>query len=87
MLALLFALAMVALTLFVFAVAGVMVGVATGLVLLNVSVVILGLIVNHRRSPPEPAQPETWRPASFRLPPEPPYESEERSPSLTIHRQ
>jgi hypothetical protein len=86
MLALLFALAVVALTLFVFAVAGVVVGVVTGLAVLNVSVVILGVIVNRRRKRPEPAEHETWRPSSFRSPPEPPYESEESSPALTIHR-
>ena len=52
MLARLYVLAVVVLTLLVFAVAGVVIGVVTGLVLLNVSVVILGLIVNHRRSRP-----------------------------------
>jgi hypothetical protein len=87
MVARLFALASVALTLLLLAVAGVVIAVATGIALLNVFVVILGVVVQQRRWRLQPAQPETWRPSSFRLPLEPPYESKELSPARTIHRQ
>jgi hypothetical protein len=83
MLALLFAIALIALTLFVVFVAGVVIAVVTGLALLNVFAVILGVTVRRRRSRPST---ETWRPSSF-PPPEPADEPEERLPSLTIHRQ
>lgn len=58
MVALLFALALVALTLIVLVVAGVVVAIVTGVAALNVLVVILGVVVQQRRS----QSAETWTP-------------------------
>jgi|HubBroStandDraft_4_1064222.scaffolds.fasta_scaffold1612248_1 hypothetical protein len=89
MVALLVAIAFVAVTLFVLAVAGVLMAVVTAIASLNIFVVILGLI--SRRAPTtHPAPRKPWQPSSFRLPPQPPAEpadeSEEPAPSITIHR-
>jgi hypothetical protein len=93
MVALLVAIAFVAVTLFVLAVAGVLMAVVTAIASVNIFVVILGLL--SRRAPSaRPAPPKPWQPSSFRLPPEPPKEaptepadkSEEPAPSITVHR-
>lgn len=86
MLVLLFAVAVIALTLLALLLAGVVVAIVTGIALLNVFALILGL--RARRPSAEKSAPERWRPSSFRSPPEPRDndESEEPARSLTIHR-
>ena len=64
MLVLLFAVAVVALTLLALLLAGVVVAIVTGIALLNVFVLILGL--RARRPHAEIAKSERWRPSSFR---------------------
>jgi hypothetical protein len=81
MLALLFAIALIAVSLLALMVWGILIGVAAGILALNVFVVILGLRVARNRRPPAPA--ERWQPKAF-PPPQSPQESEE--PTLTIHR-
>jgi tellurite resistance protein TehA-like permease len=58
MLVLLFGLAFLALTLFVVMSAGVVLGVVTGLAALNAFAVILGVVVQRRRTPGPPADQE-----------------------------
>jgi hypothetical protein len=85
MLALLFAIALIAVPLLVLALAGVLAAVVTGVALLNAFALILGLAA-RRQSRHQPIESPPWRPSSFRTPPELPDESEEHLPSLTIHR-
>jgi polyferredoxin len=88
MLALLLAVALIALTVLALLLAGVVAAIATGVGLLNVLALVIGL--RSRRSRPAPRPPERWRPRSFRRPPAPPLdpEAEEHlhSRSLTVHR-
>jgi hypothetical protein len=86
MLALLFAIALIALTLFVLTVAGALFAVLSWIALVNVYVVILGRAWDRRRRV-APLPPEPWQPSSFRRPPEPSYESEEQPAPLIIYRQ
>jgi hypothetical protein len=93
MLVLLFAVSAIALTLLALVLAGALIAIATGIALLNVFAVIVGLRVH---GPPyaEERAPARWRPSSFRRPPkpdeqsdeEPDAESEQLGPRLTIHR-
>lgn len=89
MLVLLFAASVIALTLLALLLAGALIAITTGIALLNVFVVILGLRV-HPPPHVEEHAPARWRPSSFRPPPQPNKESEEESeqpgPQLTIHR-
>jgi hypothetical protein len=91
MLALLLAVAMIALTLLVLLLAGVVAAIVTGIGLLNVLALVIGL----RSRPADPMTsaadaPERWRPKSFRRPPAPPLDPEAderlRSGTLTVHR-
>ncbi len=85
MLALLFAVALIALTVLALALAGVVAAVLTGIALVNVFAAILG--IRTRALHEGAARRERWRPSSFRQPPEPTREpDEDRSQSLTIHR-
>jgi len=88
MLALLLAIALVALTVLALLLAGVVAAIATGVGLLNVLALVIGL--RSRRSRPGPSTTERWRPKSFRRPPAPPLEPEAEeqlhSHSLTVHR-
>jgi polyferredoxin len=88
MLALLLAIALIALTVLALLFAGVVAAIVTGVGLLNVFVLVIGL--RSRRSRPGPSTPERWRPKSFRRPPAPPLEPEAEeqlhSRSLTVHR-
>lgn len=88
MVVLLLVVALVALTILALLLAGVVVSIVTGLTLINVLAMVIGL--RRRRDDDEeeaeerpPA--ERWRPSAFRAPPEPPYESDEHPP-LTIYR-
>lgn len=85
---LLLAAVMIALTVLALLFAGVIASVVTGIVMLNVLVLAIGL--RSHRARPAPRAGERWRPKSFRRPPQPPLdpESEERldSQSLTVHR-
>lgn len=86
MLALLFAVALVALTVLALLLAGVVVAVVTCVVLLNAFAVLVGI---RSRSLHEVKleRRERWRPSSFRLPPEVTSEpDDEPSHTLTIHR-
>jgi hypothetical protein len=93
MLVLLFAVSVIALTLLALLLAGALIAIATGIALLNVFALILGLRVH---GPPyaEERAPARWRPSSFRRPPKPDEQSDEQSdgeserlgPRLTIHR-
>jgi hypothetical protein len=84
MLVLLFALAAIALTLLAVLFAGAVIAIATGIALVNVFVLIVGLLT------PRPDTEERvltrWQPSSFRLPPVPDDESEEQLPALKVHR-
>jgi hypothetical protein len=88
MLALLLAAALIALTILALLLAGVVAAIATGVGLLNVLALLIGL--RSRRTRPSPAAPERWRPRSFRRPPAPPLEPEAEEQlhtrSLTVHR-
>jgi hypothetical protein len=89
MLAVLLAIVLIVLTLLALSVAGVVAAIVAGVAWLNMSAIILGLRSHAPREDPSAATPERWRPSSFRAPPEspePPYESDEQSPSLTVHR-
>jgi hypothetical protein len=83
MLVLLFAVAAIALTSLAVLLAGAVVAIATGIGLLNVFVLIIGL----RAHPPhsEEHAPASWQPSSFRAPPEP-YDESDELPRLTVHR-
>jgi len=88
MVVLLFVVALIALTIVALILAGVVVSIATGLTLINVLAMVIGL--RRRRDDDdeqeeEGPQAERWRPSSFRAPPQPPYESDEHPP-LTIYR-
>jgi hypothetical protein len=86
MLALLFAVALIGLTLLALALAGVAVAIATGVVLLNASATLLGMR-SRALHQVDAARRERWRPSSFRPPPEPTQEPlDEREHTLTIHR-
>lgn len=86
MLALLLAATLIALTILALLLAGVLAAVVTGVGLLN----LLALLIGLRSSParPAPGAIEDWRPKSFRRPPAPPLgaEAEEhaqsRSPTM-----
>ncbi len=88
MLALLLAVALIALTILALLLSGVIAAIATGVGLLNVLALVIGL--RSRRARPAPCPPERWRPKSFRRPPAPPLEPEAEeqlhSHSLTVHR-
>jgi hypothetical protein len=88
MLALLLAVALIGLTVLALLLAGVLVAVLTAIAVLNLSLVALGLRVDRpsagKQLAPEQAA-ERWRPSAFRLPPEPPVESED-APRMRIHR-
>jgi uncharacterized membrane protein YdfJ with MMPL/SSD domain len=90
MLVMLFAVSVIALTLLALLLAGVLVAIATGIALLNVFVVIVGLRI-HPPPHAEERAPARWRPSSFRRPPRPEQELDEESEQLatrlTIHRQ
>jgi hypothetical protein len=89
MLVLLFGVSVIALTLLALLLAGALIAIATGIALLNVFAVIVGLRVH---GPPyaEERAPARWRPSSFRRPPEPDEqrggEPERLATRLTIHR-
>ena len=86
MLALLFAVALIGLTLLALALAGVVAAIATGVVLLNASATLLGMR-SRAMQELDAARRERWRPSSFRAPPEPAQEPlDERAHTLTIHR-
>jgi len=88
MLALLLAVAMIALTILALLLAGVLAAIVTGVGLLNVLALVVGL--RSRRARPTPSPPDRWYPKSFRRPPPPPLdpEAEEHlhSRTLTVHR-
>jgi hypothetical protein len=90
MLALLFAVAVILLTVLALLLAGVLAAVVTGVVLLNVFATYLGARAHtlHCDKAARAVRSERWRPSSFHRPPEPPFESEqqEESQPLTIHR-
>jgi hypothetical protein len=88
MLALLLVIALVALTVLALLLAGVLAAIVTGVGLLNLFALVLGL--RSRRWRPAPSSAERWRPKSFRRPPAAPLEPEAEehlhSRSLTVHR-
>jgi hypothetical protein len=84
MLALLLAVALIALTIIALLFAGVVAAIVTGVGLLNVFAVLLGLRSRGART--ETTPPERWRPSSFRRPPELPLPDEDSSHELTVHR-
>jgi hypothetical protein len=84
MLVLLFAVAAIALTSLAVLLAGALVAIATGIGLLNVFVLIIGLRAHVPHG--EEHAPARWQPSSFRLPPVPDDESEEQLPALKVHR-
>ncbi len=92
MLALLLAVALIALTVFALLLFGVIAAIATGVGLLNVLALLIGLRSRRARPAPSaaPSAPDRWRPKSFRRPPAPPLdpEAEEHlhSRTLTVHR-
>jgi hypothetical protein len=86
MLALLFAVALIALTVAALLLAGAVAAIVTGIALLNVFATILG-VRSHELHELHRRHRERWRPSSFRLPPEVTAEpDDEHAPSLTIHR-
>lgn len=84
MLALLLAVALIALTVVALLLAGVVAAIVTGIALLNVFAVLLGLRWRDARR--AAAGSERWRPSSFRRPPEPPLPTDEGVDELTVHR-
>ena len=84
MLALLLAVALIALTVLALLLAGVIAAIVTGIALLNVFAVLLGLRSRGARTPA--VAPERWRPSSFRRPPEALLPAEEASDELTVRR-
>jgi hypothetical protein len=86
MLALLFAVALIALTVLALALAGVVAAIVTCVVLLNAFAILVG-IRSRSLNEVKLKRRERWRPSSFRLPPEVASEpDDETSHSLTIHR-
>lgn len=88
MLTLLLAAALIAFTILALLFAGVVAAIVTGIAMLNVLVLVVGL--RSRRERPTPRPRERWRPRSFRRPPQPPLDPEEEeqlhSKRLTVHR-
>jgi hypothetical protein len=88
MLALLLAIALIALTILALLLAGVVAAIVTGIALLNLFALVIG--VRSQRSRPGPSTPERWRPKSFRRPSAAPLEPEAEehlhSRTLTVHR-
>jgi hypothetical protein len=85
MLALLLAVALIGLTILALLFAGVVAAIVTGIALLNVFAVLLGL--RSRGAHPASAAPERWRPSSFRHPPELPLPDEDSAhDELTVRR-
>ncbi len=87
MVVLLLVVALVALTILALILAGVVVSIVTGLTLINVLAMVIGLRRRRDDDEEEEERPpaERWRPSAFRAPPEPPHESDEHPP-LTIYR-
>ncbi len=86
MLALLFAVALIALTVVALLLAGVVAAIVTGVVLVNAFAAILG-VRSRELHEVHRTRRERWRPSSFRLPPEVTDEpDDEHAQSLTIHR-
>jgi hypothetical protein len=86
MLALLFAVALIALTVLVLLLAGVVAAIVTFVVLLNAFAILLG-IRSRSLHEVEAKRRARWRPSSFRVPPEVSSEpDDEPSHPLTIHR-
>jgi hypothetical protein len=86
MLALLFAVALIALTVVALLLAGVVAAIVTGVVLLNAFAGILGMRSRELHEVHRTRR-ERWRPSSFRLPPEVTDEpDDEHAPALTIRR-
>jgi len=75
-----------AVTVFVLTVAGAVIAVLTGIGLLNVFVVVVGMSLRRPTQVPNPRR-ERWQPSSFRRPPRPPQESEEPAREVTARRQ
>jgi MFS superfamily sulfate permease-like transporter len=75
-----------AITVFVLAVAGVVIAVLTGIGLLNVFVVVVGTSLRRPTQVPHPRR-ERWQPSSFRRAPRPQEESEAQAPEVTVRRQ
>lgn len=88
MLALLLAIALAALTVLALLLAGVVAAIVTGIGLLNLFVLVIGM--RSRRHRPGYGTSERWRPKSFRRPPalplDPEAEEQLQSQSLTVHR-
>lgn len=88
MLTLLLVAALIALTILALLFAGVVAAIVTGIVLLNVLVLFVGL--RSHRDRPAPRAGERWRPRAFRRPPQAPLdpeaEEELQSKPLTVHR-
>jgi hypothetical protein len=84
MLALLLAAALIALTILALLLAGVVAAIVTGIGLLNVFAVLLGLRSRGART--ADVAPERWRPSSFRRPPELPVPDEDPTHELTVRR-
>jgi hypothetical protein len=76
MVALLLAAALVGMTLLALLLAGVLVAAAVAVAMLNVGLVALGVRLRHL-SEARAQHGERWRPSAFRLPPEPPLESDD----------
>ncbi|MFI4991535.1 MAG: hypothetical protein ACHQHO_11570 [Solirubrobacterales bacterium] len=72
--ALLLAVALIALTILALLLAGVVAAIVTGIGLLNVLALVIGL--RSRPADPTPSAPERWRPKSFRRPPAAPLDTE-----------
>lgn len=81
-------LALVVLTVLALTFLGVAAAVVTGIVALNLCVLLIGLRSRRPRPPAGPA--ERWRPRSFRRPPRAPLDPEREEQldpdSLTVHR-
>jgi Flp pilus assembly protein TadB len=85
MLALLMAVALVGLTALALQLAGAVVAIAAGVLVLNACLLVV-LVRAHRHPPRAPvALPEQWRPSSFKRPPEAPAETE-LAPTVKIRR-
>lgn len=86
--ALLLAVALIALTILALLLAGVVAAIVTGIGLLNVLALVIGL--RSRPADPTPGAPDRWRPKSFRRPPAAPLDpeaDEQLQPhTLTVHR-
>ncbi|HTA35452.1 MAG TPA: hypothetical protein VK761_01955 [Solirubrobacteraceae bacterium] len=84
MLALLLAVALIGLTVLSLLLAGALVATATAIAVLNLGLVAFGLRARRPSKQPQPTD-ERWRPSAFRLPPEPPVESDDAT-RVTVHR-